>query len=419
VCASASLVSACTKQGASEPPRSLVDAARAYQRATLGSAGKLAPAELERALEELKRAHAAYGAGASDAEVSEFAAAVQRDVAAAEQRAAERTAAAAASAWQASASDREASARSVAPARPVEREDNASESLPPAPVFTPPALTKPIWPDLTAALTTNDRGIRDAALVVAIEDYAFLSDVLGAQRNGEDWFRYLTSVRGVPLAHTRLLFNGEATDYAILSSLQEVAGQVEAGGRLWFVFIGHGAPSESVKDGLLVAVDAQQTARGIEQRSVRQGDVLATMNKGAGTPVVILDACYSGRGTDGSTLVAGLQPTRVVVAPVPKDAVVISAAASNEYAGPLPGDQRPAFSYLALGGLRGWADDDRDGKVTAAEVASYARGTLRLLLGASRSQSPEARGRADVELSRAREPGPDLGELLLALRRPR
>lgn len=279
-----------------------------------------------------------------------------------------------------------------------------------------PPRTTP-WPDLAAALRTSDIAAGDAALVVAIEDYIFLSDVPGAVRNGEDWFRFLTKTRNVPLAQVRLLFNGEATDYAIRTSLAELADQVQPGGKLWFVFIGHGAPSERDKDGLLVTVDAQQTVAGVEQRSVRQRELFSLLNRSKGTPVVILDACYSGRTPNGATLVAGLQPTTVVSPRVPRGALVLSAAASNEFAGPLPGDERPAFSYLALGGLRGWADDDGDGRVTGQEIATYVKTTLRVLLSASRQQTPQALGSPDLVLSHGREQGPELGDLLLSLKR--
>ena len=38
-------------------------------------------------------------------------------------------------------------------------------------------------------------------------------------------------------------------------------------------------------------------------------------------------------------------------------------SASDSFAGPLPGGGRPAFSYLMLGALRGWADEDGDREI--------------------------------------------------------
>ena len=80
----------------------------------------------------------------------------------------------------------------------------------------------------------------------------------------------------------------------------------------------------------------------------------------------------------------------------------------NEFAGPLPGASRPAFSYLALGGLRGWADGDTDGKVTAGELHGYVTQSMRALIR-DRRQRPTLVGKADRPLGHsAREKGPDL-----------
>jgi hypothetical protein len=95
---------------------------------------------------------------------------------------------------------------------------------------------------------------------------------------------------------------------------------------------------------------------------------------------------------------------------------VMSAAASNQYAGLLPGEQRPAFSYLALGAMRGWGDSNLDGTVTAQEVVDYARNALRILLSGGRAQTPEMAGDGSFPLARASEAGPDLARLLLELK---
>ena len=41
----------------------------------------------------------------------------------------------------------------------------------------------------------------------------------------------------------------------ILSKAQEVRDLTKKDGKLWFVFVGHGAPSRDGKDGVLVGMD--------------------------------------------------------------------------------------------------------------------------------------------------------------------
>ena len=41
-------------------------------------------------------------------------------------------------------------------------------------------------------------GAHDAAVVVGVKGYAFVSPVPGAESNAKHWHRYLTEVRGEP-----------------------------------------------------------------------------------------------------------------------------------------------------------------------------------------------------------------------------
>lgn len=273
------------------------------------------------------------------------------------------------------------------------------------------------WPSLSSALPATEDGAKDAAVIVAIENYAFLPPIPGAVDNGRDWFVYLSQSRNIPVERIQFLANAEATDFAITRAVERASSIAEADGRVWLIFIGHGAPSSTrQEDGLLVAADAQQTVEGLENRSVSRARVLELLSKSPATPVVLVDACFSGRKRDGQALIAGLQPTSVIKTAVPAGAVLMTAAASNEYAGPLPGDTRPAFSYLALGALRGWGDSNGDGTVTPNEVVDYSRSVLTALLSGSRVQTPEAAGQQAFPVSRGSEPGPDLGHLVLQLK---
>jgi hypothetical protein len=66
---------------------------------------------------------------------------------------------------------------------------------------------------------------------------------------------------------------------------------------------------------------------------------------------------------------------------------VLSAAQGDEFAGPLPKSDRPAFSYLLLGALRGWGDLNQDQQITAFEATTYTQETLHEILH-SRAQRP-------------------------------
>lgn len=275
-----------------------------------------------------------------------------------------------------------------------------------------PAALAAGWPDLARPPAATADGAADAAVVVGIEDYVFAQDLPGARKNALAWVSYLQS-RKVPLV--KPLLDHQATREELLTAVKQVASQVKPGGTFWLVYIGHGAPSRTEDDGLLVGVDAQQTASSLEVRGLPQRELVAvieaSMPAGA-KAVLVLDACFSGKTATGD-LAPGLAPLKPVSARVNSSRITaLTAAKSDEYAGALPDGSRPAFSYLVLGALRGWGDANGDGKVTAAEAQSYAHMSL-VQTVTGRSQTPTLSGE-DRVLARGKERGPDLVALAVA-----
>ena len=269
-----------------------------------------------------------------------------------------------------------------------------------------------LWPDLSSPPGVLGGGERDAAVIVGVENYFFVEKVPGARLNADDWQAHLIDGLGVPVEKVTLLHNDDATLEKMRQYASEAAHKVEPGGTLWFVFIGHGAPSKDGKDGLLVGVDAQQRADSLYERSLPRAELLSLLATGKqAKTVVLLDVCFSGRSPSGQALVKGLQPLLLDgIRPLVADPrlVLLAAAKSDQFAGPLPkaDPMRPAFSYLALGALRGWAAD-ASGTVTAGALVRFAEKALRL--AKDRRQTPElAAGPPSTVLGRAREPGPDL-----------
>ena len=255
------------------------------------------------------------------------------------------------------------------------------------------------WPALPPPPPTG-MGHDDAAVVVSIEDYAFLPDLPGAHDNGRDWAGWLRDTQQVPFVRT--LQDAEATRETVLQALEEAQQRRTGDGVVWVVFVGHGAPG-----GRLLGADAQPSAASITHRGLGLDELPQ------GPTVGVIDACFTG------DLVPGLQPavptwaTRPPPVPAapsaprrkrPSPHTLLLAAGPSQYAGPLPAVDRPAFSYLVLGALRGWGDSDHDGHVTATEAVAYAD---RMLFEhvTDRVQTPELRG-ADRQLSQGSEPAP-------------
>lgn len=276
------------------------------------------------------------------------------------------------------------------------------------------ALTHPAaagWPSLAEPTRDAARpGRKDGALIIAIEDYLLVDDVEGARANAADWDQWFDA-RGVPVSRVVVLRDAEAVRESILRQAKQLATEMPAGGTLWVVYIGHGAPSADGQDGVLVGADAQQRAEILYARSVGRKELLTALKGGKqAETVLVLDACFSGKSTRGGALVPGLQPLIPATLSAEARVTILTAGAGDEFAGGLPGAGRPAFSYLMLGALNGWreADGDDDGAVTLGEAVAYSRGALRRLV-TDHKQTPEILGPlASLKVARAQLDGPDL-----------
>lgn len=257
--------------------------------------------------------------------------------------------------------------------------------------------------------------------MVAVEDYAYLPDVSGTGEVGLAWYLYLTKDRKVPFV--KLLKDGEVTVNTMRDGVEQAAKRVRKGGRVWFVFIGHGAPSKDGKEGQLVGAAAQSTELDFYPNTMARTEViakLATRAEGVLPAVLIVDACFSGTDVAGATLIKGSQfvVSEGLATTSEQTVTLMTAGRASDIAGPLPGASQPAFSYLVLGALRGWGDQNSDGVVTAKEAVQYAYDTLQLLQ-TGRIQEPQQSG-VDQPLTRkltgsALERGPDLADIRVKL----
>jgi len=269
-----------------------------------------------------------------------------------------------------------------------------------------------LWPDLSQPAPRRGGGEGDVAVIVGIEDYVDLPAVPGADDNARDWYLWFTETRKTPVEQVHLLRDRQATREGILDELDRAAEQADPHGTIWFVFIGHGAPSSDGKDGILLGWDTQQTARSVFARGLTQSEVLDVLDQHPNA-VAILDACFSGRASGGETLVEGLQPVVPEYAVDVESTTVLTAAETDQFAGPLPGAARPAFSYLVLGALRSWGDTDGNGRITGGEVVAYTSKAM-VTVVRDRDQSPVGFGPGrDRTLAKGKERGPDLSRIVL------
>lgn len=269
-------------------------------------------------------------------------------------------------------------------------------------------------PSIDDALRTGATATADTAVVIGVEDYAFVQDVPYAQRDANAFYDFLVYTRGVPSSQVRLLDNG-ASKEQIEAAISTAGTEVGAGGTVWVYFAGHGAADPSTGERVLLGDDVKQDPTAFVSRSVSVADVKILAGIDGGAVNLIVDACYSGLGRGGDELLAGKRFLVPAYASAPKAGnLEWNAASGDQLSGPLHPVRHGAFTYLAIGALRGWADGEisgtPDGQVTAEEAHLYVKGALRSLQITDQTpeMSVESSGERVLVKSDKLELGPEL-----------
>jgi len=290
-------------------------------------------------------------------------------------------------------------------------EPAAPASPEPLPAEVPPTPSLASrWPSVEDPLRVTADAGADAAVIIGLEDYAFIADVPYARRDARAFYNLAVYTLGIPSERVHQLDAGSVEQ--IRAQLAEAGKQVGPGGRVWVYYAGHGAASPVTRERLLLGDDVRADPAAFDARSLPVSEVERLASSGGGQPMVVLDTCFAGHGRGGDSLVAGTRFAVPAYAASSEEGVQWAAAAPNELSGPLDGAEHGAFTYFVVGALRGWADGEltgqRDGVVTGDEAQAY----VRRALGSAqkRGQTPSWVGLAagEVELSRGTEEGPEL-----------
>lgn len=266
-------------------------------------------------------------------------------------------------------------------------------------------------PDVDTPVPGRDEHPEDVAIVVGVEDYAFVADAPYAERDAAAVEAFLRVAVRIPAERVRRIGDPGASREQILAAVKEQVARVGPSGRLWFYFAGHGAADPRTGARLLLGDDVKLDPTAWRDRAVSVDELVSAV--GSVPSLLWIDACFDGRGRDGEALAPGARPVVPAWVGPPTPRVAIWTATSpGELAGPFPPAGHGAFTWAALGALRGWADGvdgSADGVVTLTEANSYVAAQLPLL-GAH--QRPDLRGTLPFDGFVASERAPDLAALL-------
>lgn len=228
-------------------------------------------------------------------------------------------------------------------------------------------------------LARSGKRRRGWALIVGVSTYrGGLPRVTTAENDARAFQVYADKVMGIPEANTKLLLNEWATRSDLSAALREwLPRNVGPKDTVVFYFSGHGAPDLQNGQGYLVPFDGRPSY--LSSTAYSMADVSRDLSRlRAKNTLAFVDACFSGVG-DRSVIAAGARP---IVRGIPlreqvgsslegRRLTLAAAAESSQVALSTQDGNHGLFTYHLLGGLRGAADRNRDGRITVGELMEH------------------------------------------------
>lgn len=232
---------------------------------------------------------------------------------------------------------------------------------------------------LHAQLFSLDEEGATWAVVYGISEYQEVPSLKYADKDAQEFAKYLTGYAKVPAANIRLRVNKEATTGNIWTDLAWLKEKSQKGDRAIIYFSGHGSKETqtSLGMGFLLTYNSPKTnypagAFGIQYLKAMVNDI---SQKGA-TVLLITDACRSGmisenqlQGMDAAT--ASLKEQFI------NEIKILSCEPGQlSWEDARWGGGRSVFSYKLIEGLTGAADADKNGQITLLEIENYLENTV-------------------------------------------
>ncbi len=255
---------------------------------------------------------------------------------------------------------------------------------------------------------------RTFAVVVGISEYLSpgIPSLEFADRDALQFVAWLKSPAGGQVADSNivLLCNRDASYTAVYHALDHLVETCREGDLVYFYFSGHGDMESSTLYKLGFLLTHNTPRNNYINNALRIEDLnnyANTLSVNAKAKVILItDACHSGQlagtGYRGSYLVGEQLKT------VKANEVRIASCAPGQLSveDAKWGGGRGVFSFHLLNGLTGFAEQDRDGKITVKELDNYLQTSLAndiILKGRGHQQTPVIKGSESFVLSRVND----------------
>jgi hypothetical protein len=211
---------------------------------------------------------------------------------------------------------------------------------------------------------------RDGAIVIGNENYHRLPQAVYAYNDASSMTQFMQNTRRISKYRMAYVQNGKEAD--LQKTLSKYYRRTSRKGTLWIYFAGHGY-TDSEGNRYLLPIDADPND--LQSKGIEVNDIFEQTSQKGNRVVLIVDAGFGTTGRDGLPITDFKENTPYGIANNDPDQVLWLADDGTHNSPIYIQSQHSIFTYLLLGGIRGWADGEltgtADGTITMGELQQF------------------------------------------------
>lgn len=215
------------------------------------------------------------------------------------------------------------------------------------------------------AATAPTPSMKTWALIIGVSSYTHMPALRFPDDDAYRLFAFLKSPEGgaIPDERINILVDEDATKVNIINAMNKLFAQAQADDLIVLYFSGHGLP------GAFLPIDYDGLNNTLTHTEIKQ-----ILNRSrAGYKLCLADACHSGSllAARGKGLPSLLSTYYENLANSKKGTALIMSSKAEETSLESSGLRQGVFTHFLLRGLKGEADQDKDGVVRVQELYAY------------------------------------------------
>lgn len=233
-------------------------------------------------------------------------------------------------------------------------------------------------PEVTPSPIGDERNKYDAAIVIGNENYYRMPQAIYAYNDASAMMEFMKNTRRVTGYRMTYLSNAKKSD--LDNALTKYYRRTSRKGTLWIYFAGHGYTDEN-GNRYLLPVDTDPND--FKKNAIEINDIFEQTSQKGNRVVLIVDAGFGNTGRDGLPVSDFKENMPYAVANNDPDQILWISDTTTQASPAYIQAQHSIFTYLILGGIKGWADGELNGKpdntVTMGELQHFVNNKMRQL----------------------------------------